>query len=311
MNNQTNASSGALFAIAAYSMWGFAPIYFKQLTQIPAQDILIHRIVWAALLLLGLIFVLKQFSMVQLAIRSKKTLYTLIIAGLLLAGNWFLFIWAVNNDYLLEASLGYYINPLVNVAFGALFLGERFRPLQITAVAVALIGVSYSIISYGKLPWIALTLAVSFSLYGLLRKKASVDSLPGLFIETMLMLPFVFLYLTVVSNSIGNMNQFTTSTNLLLIAAGAVTVAPLLCFTAAARRLRYSTLGFFQYIGPSIMFLLATFVYNEPLSQARLITFLFVWMALVIFSYDSLRQHRKVRAQLNETNATSTNATAK
>lgn len=273
-------------------MWGFAPIYFKQLTQIPAQDILIHRIVWAAVLLVALIFALRQFSTVQVALKTKKTLLTLIFAGLLLAGNWFLFIWAVNNNYLLEASLGYYINPLVNVAFGAIFLGERFRKLQMLAVAIALTGVAYSIISYGKLPWIALALAISFSLYGLLRKKAPVDSLPGLFIETMLMLPFVMSYLLFFSNSIGSMGNFSASTNLLLISAGAVTVAPLLCFTAAARRLRYSTLGFFQYIGPSIMFLLATFLYDEPLSQSRLITFGFVWTALVIFSFDSLKHHK-------------------
>ncbi|MEM0910133.1 MAG: EamA family transporter RarD [Pseudomonadota bacterium] len=298
MNNENRANLGVFYAIAAYGMWGVAPIYFKQLTQIPAQDILIHRIVWAAVLLLGMIFLLKQRPMVQLALKTKQTVVTLIVAGALLALNWFIFIWAVNHDYLLETSLGYFISPLVNVAFGALFLGERFRRLQILAVAIAIIGVSYSLITYGKLPWVALGLAITFSVYGLLRKKATVDALPGLFIETVLLLPFVMLYLLFISNTVGDMGQLNTATNLLLLAAGAVSVAPLLCFTAAARRLRLSTLGFFQYIGPSIMFVLATFIYDEPLSHDRFITFIFVWTALIIFSLDSFLSYKTQRNRI-------------
>jgi chloramphenicol-sensitive protein RarD len=217
----------------------------------------------------------------------------LLIAGLVLAVNWLLFIWAVNNNYLLEASLGYYINPLINIFLARLFLGEVLRPLQKLAVVIVIVGVLILLLSYGRLPWVALTLAVSFSIYGLLRKRVAVDSVPGLFIETLMMLPAAIIYWIWFAEVSGDLSQNAASLNYLLLAAGVVTTAPLLCFTAAARRIRYSTLGFFQYIGPSIMFGLATLVYNEPLSEARLITFVFVWSALALFTYDSIRSYRK------------------
>lgn len=295
MTTNTQTRAGAFFALAAYSMWGFAPLYFKQLTAIPAAEILMHRVVWSAIVLVILILGLKHIHKVVKAVSSARVLGVLLIAGLLLAVNWLLFIWAVNNNHLLEASLGYYINPLINIFLARLFLGEVLRPLQKLAVVIVVIGVLIMLINYGRLPWIALTLAVSFSVYGLLRKQVAVDSMPGLFIETMIMLPAAVIYWIWFADVSGDFSQNAAHVNYLLMAAGIVTTAPLLCFTAAARRIRYSTLGFFQYIGPSIMFGLATWVYHEPLTQTRLLTFVFVWAALALFTYDSFRAFRKQR----------------
>ncbi len=273
-------------------------MYFKLLTSVPALEIVMHRIVWSVLVLCVLIFVRKKFSQVRAAIRDPKILKTLLISGLLLAVNWLLFIWAVNNNHLLDASLGYFINPLFNVLLARLFLQERLTRLQLLAVFVALMGVSILIFSYGKVPWIALTLAITFSIYGLLRKKVAVESMPGLLIESSMMLPFALLYWLIADTSSGNMIANTVDLNVILLLAGVVTTAPLLCFTAAARRIRYTTLGFFQYIGPSIMFLLAVMLYLEPLDNARVITFVFVWSALLIYVYDSYRTYRKTKVIL-------------
>ena len=290
-----NTQVGVLCAIAAYTMWGVAPIYFKQLQIIPAMEVLMHRVVWSVLILVILIGALKQWNKVRQALRSKIVMQTLFIAGLLLGANWLLFIWAINNDHILDASLGYYINPLFNVFLGRLFLGERLRPMQQFAVGLAVIGVAILIFSYGRLPWIALVLAFTFGVYGLLRKRVAVDTLPGLFIETLMLLPLAVVYWLFLASEHADLTQNSANLNILLIAAGIVTTAPLLCFTAAARRIMYSTLGFFQYIGPSLMFILAVFLYNEPLDSARLTTFGFVWVALLVFSVDSLKVYREQR----------------
>ncbi|WP_018984435.1 EamA family transporter RarD [Salinimonas chungwhensis] len=287
--------TGVFCAIAAYSMWGIAPLYFKQLQVMPALEILVHRVVWSVLVLIVLLGVTRQWNKVRLAFYSSKVLKTLAVAGLLLGGNWLLFIWAINNNHLLDASLGYYINPLLNVFLGRMFLGEKLRPMQRVAVILAVVGVSVLVFAHGYLPWVALVLAGTFGVYGLLRKQVAVDSLPGLFIETLMLLPLAVGYWVWFGSSYSNMLNNTVTLNVLLVAAGIVTTAPLLCFTAAARRLMYSTLGFFQYIGPSLMFLLAVYLYNEPLEPARLITFAFVWAALVLFSVDSLKAYRTAR----------------
>ena len=195
MSKQASAAQvGVICAIAAYSMWGVAPVYFKQLMVLPAAEILMHRVIWSVVLLVGLIAALKQWPKVGAALRNKRVMQILFVAGLLLGANWLLFIWAINNDHILDASLGYYINPLINVFLGRLFLGERLRNLQRVAVGLAVIGVAILIFSYGHVPWIALVLAGSFSVYGLLRKQVAVDSLPGLFIETLMLSPFAIIY---------------------------------------------------------------------------------------------------------------------
>ncbi|WP_339891272.1 EamA family transporter RarD [uncultured Alteromonas sp.] len=292
------AQVGIMCAIAAYTMWGIAPIYFKQLTVLPAAEILMHRIIWSVLVLVGLIVALNQWTKVMAAFRNKKVMQVLLVAGILLGANWLLFIWAVNNDHILDASLGYYINPLINVFLGRLFLGERLRTFQRVAVVLAIVGVAILIFSYGHVPWIALVLAGSFSIYGILRKQVAVDSLPGLFIETLMLSPLALGYWLLFGSEYSNLFNNDASLNMLILAAGIVTTAPLLCFTAAARRIMYSTLGFLQYIGPTLMFVLAVYLYDEPLDEARLITFGFVWLALAVFSVDSLIAYKKKRKAL-------------
>jgi len=287
---------GGAFAATAYTLWGIAPLYFKQISEVPAQEILIHRIVWSFALLVLMLTAMRAWSGIAAVMRQPKKMLAMLGTGLLLAGNWGLFIWAVNNHHMLDASLGYYINPLLNVLLGMVFLGERLRKLQWAAVALAVTGVGLQLIHYGSLPWIALVLASSFALYGLFRKKLAVDAIGGLFIESMLLLPLaLFYWWQFADSSAANLLTNTLQLNLWLMAAGVVTTVPLLCFIAAARRLQLSTMGFFQYIGPSFMFGFGVFLYNEPLDPSKLLTFGFIWTALVVYSLDALHQVRKGR----------------
>ena len=287
-NAQTN--SGIINALAAYMMWGLAPMYFKGLSAVGATEILIHRVVWSSLLLLIIVVAIKKWRQFTQTISNKKIITSLALTATLLASNWFVFIWAVNNDHLLDASLGYYINPLFNVALGMIFLGERLRKWQGIAVGLAVVGVLIQVVILGTIPLVSIFLAASFGVYGLLRKKLHVDSFVGLLIESLLMLPVALLsWQFFVSSDTSNMLENSWALNTALMMAGLITTAPLLCFTAAAKRLTLASLGFFQYIGPSIMFLLATFLYQEPLAPAKLATFAFIWGALVIYSLDSLR----------------------
>ena len=294
MQDNNTAKVGVINAILAYMMWGFAPIYFKHLSEVSASEILVHRIVWSTALLVIIVTVLGKNRALFRALTDIATLSKLTITALFLGINWYIFIWAVNNDHLLDASLGYYINPLFNVALGMIFLGERLRKWQGIAVALAVIGVVIQVAMLGSLPLISLTLAATFGVYGLLRKKLNVDSFVGLTIESFLMFPIaLFAWFAWIETPTSNLTNNEMSLNIMLLLAGAVTTAPLLCFTAAAKRLTLATLGFFQYLGPSIMFLLAMFLYGEPLVPAKLATFAFIWLALVIYSVDSVRNHRK------------------
>lgn len=288
---------GGLFAASAYTLWGIAPLYFKQIDFIPASEILIHRIIWAFALLLPVLFLLKQGWDTLNILRQPKLLASLFISAVLLGGNWWLFIWAVNNNHMLEASLGYYINPLLNVLLGMIFLGERLRKLQWLAVCLAAAGVLWQIISLGAIPWIALTLASSFALYGLLRKKMAVDAIKGLFIESLLLLPLGLYYWWSLTESVtADLSANTIGLNLYLMAAGLVTTIPLLCFIAAARRLQLSTMGFFQYIGPTLMFIFGVWLYKEPFVLERLFTFGLIWLALLCYSLDAWQaRQRKAR----------------
>lgn len=287
---------GGIFAASAYTLWGIAPLYFKQIDFVPALEILLHRIVWSFVLLALILTVMKQWPAVQAVFKKPKLLAAMLGTALLLAGNWGLFIWAVNNGHMLEASLGYYINPLLNILLGMLFLGERLRKLQWAAVALALTGVLIQLAYFGSLPWVALVLASSFALYGLFRKKLAVDALSGLFVESLLLMPLALLYWWQFADSAAaNLLQNTLGLNLWLIAAGVVTTVPLLCFIAAARRLQLSTMGFFQYIGPSFMFVFGVFLYNEPLDPSKLVTFAFIWTALLVYSLDAVWQMNKGR----------------
>ena len=290
---------GGMFAASAYTLWGIAPLYFKQLDFVPALEILLHRIVWSFLLLAVILTAMQQWPKVLAVLQKPKMLAAMLGTSLLLAGNWGLFIWAVNNEHMLEASLGYYINPLLNVLLGMMFLGERLRRLQWLAVALACCGVMLQLIYVGSLPWVALVLASSFALYGLFRKKLAVEALSGLFVESLLLLPLALWYWLMLADSASaNLWQNSAGLNLLLVAAGVVTTVPLLCFIAAARRLQLSTMGFFQYIGPSFMFCFGVFIYHEPLDPSKLVTFAFIWTALLVYSLDAVYQIRRGRRQL-------------
>ncbi|MBA6263371.1 MAG: EamA family transporter RarD [Colwellia sp.] len=288
--------NGVINAISAYLLWGLAPIYFKLISMISSDEIMVHRIIWSSLLLFLIVIISKRSRVLLDTLKQPKLLAKLALSASFLLVNWFLFIWAINNDHLLDASLGYFINPLFSVALGVIFLGERLRKMQKFAVMLALCGVLIQLVALGSLPVISLALAGTFGIYGLLRKKMHLDSFVGLLIESSLMLPLALIYWWLfVDSSTANMLENSLNLNMLLIAAGIVTTAPLLCFTAAAKRLTLSTLGFFQYIGPSIMFFLATFYYQEALQPAKLFTFAAIWLALVIYSFDSLRSRNEKR----------------
>ncbi|PKG56778.1 EamA family transporter RarD [Shewanella sp. Choline-02u-19] len=285
---------GITFAICAYTLWGFAPLYFKLLTDVSATEILLHRVLWSFVFVALLMSLFGGFSRVRQLLKKPKQLAVLCITSLLIAANWLLFIWAVNNDHMLDASLGYFINPLVNVFLAMLFLGERLRKLQWAAVSLAAIGVSVQLISFGSIPLVSLALAGSFACYGLLRKKVNVDAKTGLLVETAILMPIALIYL--LSNMGDSMTHLLNNDmhlNLLLLAAGVVTTVPLLCFSAAAVRIPFTMLGFFQYIGPSIMFILAVNLFNEPFDIEKGITFAFIWAALALFTVDMFYKRKQ------------------
>lgn len=297
----TNAKQGVLLAIAAYLMWGVIPAYFKLLNSMVPTEILMHRIIWSSLLLVIIISVKKNWIQIANILKNPKTMLILIASASILAFNWWLFIWAINNNHLLDASLGYYINPLLNVALGMFFLGERLSKLQYAAVALAFIGVTIQVVTFGSFPLVAFALAISFSIYGLIRKTVSVDSVSGLLMESLLLtIPAVLYWWFMVPTGASNMANNTIGFNLLIMAAGLITTAPLLCFVAAARRLNYSTMGFFQYIGPSIMFMFAVFIYGEKVGEDRWVTFGFIWMALIVYSVASILKMKKDRKGISK-----------
>lgn len=295
---QTDTRTGIINALAAYTMWGVVPVYLKFLDFMPASEILMHRVIWSLLLLLVCVVALKKWANLVQLLREPAKLKILLLAGLLLGTNWLIFIYAITSEQMLEASLGYFINPLFNVLVGLLFLGERFRLWQKLAIGLAFIGVLNQVVAVGTLPIIALSLAGTFCLYGLLRKRAAVDSFTGLAVETAMMTPLAIIFwLFFAASDYTNMLSNSASLNSLLLALGVITTAPLLCFNAAAKRLNFSTLGLFQYIGPSMMFFFAVFIFKEPLDTARALTFAFIWVALLVFTWDSLRASKTAKTK--------------
>jgi chloramphenicol-sensitive protein RarD len=280
---------GILFASTAYAIWGLFPLYFKALQDIPPVEILMHRIVWSLGFLLLVLAWRKQWSWIAALLRQPKVLAGFTASAILLSANWFVYIWAVNNGRVVDASLGYFINPLVSVLLGSLLLHERLRPVQWTAVALAGIGVAWLTWNAGQLPWIGLTLAMTFGIYGLLRKTAALGALEGLSLETAILFPVAIGYLTLLT--LGDRNAFMTaslSSQWLLAAAGPITAIPLLMFGAAARRIPLSLLGLLQYIGPTLQLLLGVWLYHEPFSSARLLGFALIWAALALYSAEGL-----------------------
>jgi chloramphenicol-sensitive protein RarD len=284
---------GVVYASSAFLIWGISPIYWKAMRVVPALEIILHRIVWSFILLLPLIIILRRWQEFIDALKNYRTLLILLSTAMIVGGNWLLYIWAVNNDYLLQASLGYYINPLVNVVLGMVFLKERLRLLQIVAVMLATAGVIYLTVYFGAFPWIALTLAVTFGFYGLIRKVAPVGSLVGLTVETLLLsIPALVYIFYLDSQGQGTIFRVSLKLDLLLMGCAPVTAIPLLLFTLGARRLYLSTMGLLQYIAPSCIFILAVFLFREPFAMAQAVTFILIWTALAIYSMDSMRYYR-------------------
>jgi chloramphenicol-sensitive protein RarD len=289
--------SGVFHAALAYVLWGLFPLYFRLLADVPALDVLVHRVVWSLLFVLLVLAARRQWAWLRETLGRPRVIAAFAASALLLSANWLTYIWAVTHGHVIDASLGYFITPLVNVLLGSTVLHERLRPLQWTAVGLAAVGVLWLAVQGGELPWIALVLAASFGGYGLMRKTAPLGALEGLALETMLLAPFAFALLAWdVAHPGGSFPSPAASTNLLLIAAGPITAVPLLLFAAGARRIRMTTLGLLQYLGPSIQFVLGVWLFAEPLSAARMVGFCLIWAALAVYSLEGWRQAAGARA---------------
>ncbi len=287
MKNFTEEKKGIIYAVLAFVFWGLVPVYFKLVQSVSPTEILVHRIVWSVVFLSILVVVGKQVSVFKSVVKERKKLKVLFLTSFLVSSNWLIFIWAVTNGKITEASLGYYINPIVNVILGIIFFKEKPTKFQNIAIFFAVLAIANEIIQFGSIPLISTSLALTFGFYGMLRKKISLPSVAGLFVETLIVLPFAlgyFIYLVY-----NHENSFVFPLNyisILLICAGLITVIPLLWFNAAATRISLVKLGFLQYIGPTIAFLLGVFVYDEPFDTKKLITFFFIWIALIFFTLD-------------------------
>jgi chloramphenicol-sensitive protein RarD len=281
--------TGLSCAVLAYLTWGISPIFFKMLASVPAFEILMHRMVWSFLFLFLIIILSKRWKPFKKALTNWYNFRLLLVSTILVSGNWFLFIWAINSNHILQTSLGYYISPLVNVILGTVFLKERLRNLQSVAILLAGLGVGYLTFHHGVFPWVALGLATSFGLYGFIRKIAPVEALEGLAVETLILSLPAAAYLFYLDHlGKGALFCFGLHIDLLLMGTALVTAFPLLLFTIGARRLRLITMGFLQYIAPSCTFILAVFVYKEPFTSVQVYTFIMIWLALVIFSTDAV-----------------------
>lgn len=283
---------GAYFATAAFLFWGVAPVYFKWIDQVSPLEIVSHRVIWSVLLLAIIISVTRSWDTLRI---NRRQLLTLVVTACLLSINWLLFVYAVLNDKIVETSLGYFINPLVSVMLGMIFLQERLRPLQWLAVSIAASGIAYQLLFFDRVPIIALSLAFSFGFYGLVRKNLALPSVTGLMLETLIVCPLAILYIGWLTVR-GNL-QFASvdlTTDLLLMASGFVTSFPLLCFAAAITRLSLTAAGMFQYIAPSISLVIAVWWYGEPFGIDRMVTFACIWLALLIFSMETLYHHRRL-----------------
>ncbi len=300
--NESTAKShetlGLIAGIACFTTWGLIPVYWKLIASVPATEILAHRFVWTTIFLSLVLSWQGRWDEVVANIRSRPALIYCLTGGAAIATNWFLFIWAVNIGHVIETSLGYFMTPLMNVLFGALFLRERLTRLQLISVLLALLGVVNITFGYGRFPWIAVSLCLSFGLYGLLRKKSGTAAIPGLFIETILLLPLAILFLVYLQNT--HSLVFTQAgwwLSILLVSTGVVTAVPLFWFGYATRHLRLITVGFLQYLSPIGSFFLGVFLFHEPFTRGRLVTFVLIWIALAIFTAEAVIRWRSARVR--------------
>ena len=284
---------GVIYGASAYVTWGIIPIFWKFLTHVGAVEIVAHRIVWTLIFAIAALAAWERLPKLWAALRTPRTVMALAVSALLIAVNWGLFIWAVTADRIIDTSLGYYINPLVSFMLGVVWLGERLTKIQLVAIGLAVLGVLNQTLSLGYLPWISLALAVSFGIYGLIRKTVAVESLEGLTIEAILLAPVSLGYIVyLVVSGQGAFFHVSLNTDLLLVLAGPLTAIPLLLFAAGARLVRLSTMGFLQYLAPSISLVLAVFLYHEPFTQAHAVTFALIWSALALVSWEAFRRER-------------------
>ncbi|MEY2527329.1 MAG: chloramphenicol-sensitive protein RarD, partial [Verrucomicrobiota bacterium] len=295
-SGKSHETSALIAGIAAFGTWGLIPVYWKLLIKVPASEILAHRFVWTSLFLVGLLSWQHRWPEVRAVVSSRRATLYCLSSGLSIAINWFFFIYAVNIGRVIETSLGYFMTPLVNVLFGAIFLRERLTRWQIISVLLATSGVLYLTFGYGRFPWIAVTLCTTFGLYGLLRKKSGTAAIPGLFLETLLLVPAAVAYLFMLkANGTLVFDRGGWWLSILLISTGIVTAVPLFWFGYAARYLRLTTVGFLQYLAPTGSFFLGVFLYHEPFTRGHLITFGLIWIALGIFTWEAITRWRSSR----------------
>ncbi len=280
--------TGTLYVLAAFVAWGLLPVYWKALQSVPTREILAHRIFWAFVFVSFLLWKQRRWAEFKWTFRSRRNRWVCILTAAIIGSNWFIYIWAINHDHIVDTSLGYFINPLITVLLGVIFLREKLNPWQVTALVLASIGVGYLTLQYGRIPWIALSLALTFGFYGLLRKTARIESLIGIMAETGLLSFLALAYLLLLAvRSDGSAGTAPAAIHLLLIGAGLVTATPLLWYTIGVRRIKLSTAGFLQYIAPSMQLLLAVLVYGESFTRTHLISFGLIWIALLIFSLSN------------------------
>ena len=284
--SQSSSRAGLAYGLGAYVIWGFIPVYFRAVSHVPSSFVLCHRIVWSALFMTAMVSLRGEWTPILTAVRRPRNLLLLSTGAILIAVNWLTFIYAVANRELLQASLGYFVNPLLSIALGMIFLGERLRPVQWVAVGIAGIAVINLALRAAGFPWIAVVLAGSFGFYGLVRKKVDINSVHGLLVESIVLAPFALVALLFLPNA-----HPSAGTLGLLSLSGVITAIPLLCFGAAVRRLRLSTMGFLQYVGPTLQFLVAIVLFKEAMDPVKLTSFVVCWIAIAVYVADSLWKH--------------------
>lgn len=277
-------TTGWLFGTGAFVLWGLAPIYFKAVEHVPAEEILAHRIAWCVPVTLLLMLIMRKPFAIKAILQDRALLLGLTATTALISVNWYIFTWAVTHNQILSTSLGYFINPIMSIVMGVIFLGERLTRMQWGAVALVSFGVLNQVVNYGEIPWVALSLATSFALYGFIRKQLHVDSLNGLLVETSIAFPFAAGYIIwTLTQQRAVFLEFSSTTDILLISGGLITAVPLIWFAAATKKIPLNSIGFLQFIAPSLTFILATQFYGEPLGSAQLLSFIFIWSGLALY----------------------------
>lgn len=292
-SKDSEVREGVVVGLLAYALWGLFPFYFKWMDEAIPTEMLVHRVIWAVPFGALIILFRRQLSEVWRALSNPGTMFWLTCAALAISCNWWIYIWAVTNGHILDSSIGYYINPMMYVLVGVVFFAEKLRSLQLISVVLATLGVVVLTISLGRFPWVAVALASLFTVYGVIRRQVAIGAMPGLFIETMILFPFALVWLIILTkNGEAMFFHSTPATNLKFMLAGPVSVLPLLFFAIAAKRLSLTTIGFMQFLGPTIQFFIGIY-YGEVLTTAHVVCFALIWLAVAVFTYDALRSTKK------------------